>query len=739
MPSRTVALLAALLTALLTAPSALAGAPPASRIEPVRDTYFGTEIVDNYRWLEGDNADEKRMGAMTDEVAAWTDAQNAYTRQVLDNLPGRKELEARLRPLMEVGSVGRPAMAGDRYFYSKREGSQNQPLVYMRSGPGGTGEPKLLLDPATVDPSGLVTISWTAPSDDGQLLAFGMYRAGDENSTLYIMNTDTGDWLADEIPGKVGGVSWMPDSSGFFYRRLADPTNPYSGQVKFHRLGTHHRQDKTLFTQSDPGAFWKTSSAYSEEEARKLATTYGPWAYADRAGKWLLFGYATGTRSNDLWVQSIPEWDRTGVFAPKRIVEGTLATGFSAGGPIVGDTLYMETTIDAPNGRIVAVDLNNPARDAWRELVPERKDATLESVSAAGGVIVATYLRSAHTVMERFDLSGRPMGELALPGIGSADLSTREDRTEAFFSYTSFNEPSGVYRVDVRENKPTLWERPAVPVDPSLVEVKQVWYSSKDGTKVSMFIVHRKGLKLDGDNPTVLNGYGGFNVSETPFFSPTLFTWFEDGGVFALPNLRGGGEYGEAWHKAGMLENKQNVFDDFISAAEWLIQNGYTSPRRLAITGGSNGGLLTGACLVQRPELFGAVVVGVPLLDMLRYQHFLMARYWVPEYGAATERAQFDYLVKYSPYHNIKPGTRYPAVLLTAGENDTRVHPLHARKMAAALQAATASDQNDKPVLLWVDREAGHGQGKPLNLRIRDAADTRIFLMWQLGMLRKQG
>lgn len=733
MPTRTVALLAALLTV----PTAHAGAPPASRIEPVKDSYFGTEIVDNYRWLEGDNSDEKRMGAMTDEVAAWTDAQNAYTRQVLDNLPGRKELEARLRPLMEVGSVGRPAMAGDRYFYTKREGSQNQPLVYMRSGPGGTGEPKLLLDPATVDPSGLVTISWTSPSEDGKLLAFGMYRAGDENSTLYILETDTGVWRAEEIPGKVGGVSWLPDSSGFFYRKLADLKNPYSGQVKFHRLGTHHRMDPTLFTQSDPGEFWKTSSAYSDEDVKKLATTYGPWAYADRAGKWLVFGYATGTRSNDLWVQSVAEWDRTGVFAPKRIVEGTLATGFSASGPVVGDTLYLETTIDAPNGRIVAVDLNNPAKDAWRELVAERKDATLEAVSVAGGMIIATYLRDAHTVMERFSLAGKPVGELTLPGIGSAEISTRDDRSEAFFSYTSFNEPSGVYRVDVAENKPTLWERPAVPVDPSMVEVKQVWYSSKDGTKVSMFIVHRKGLRLDGDNPTVLNGYGGFNVSETPFFSPTLFTWFEDGGVFALPNLRGGGEYGEAWHRAGMMENKQNVFDDFLAAAEWLIQNGYTSPRRLAITGGSNGGLLTGACMVQRPELFGAVVIGVPLLDMLRYQNFLMARYWVPEYGSSAEESQFAYLRKYSPYHNIKAGTKYPAVFLTAGENDTRVHPLHARKMAAALQAATASDQSEKPVLLWVDRESGHGQGKPLNLRIRDAADTRIFLMWQLGMLRK--
>ncbi len=376
----------------------------------------------------------------------------------------------------------------------------------------------------------------------------------------------------------------------------------------------------------------------------------------------------------------------------------------------------------------------------------------IQSISLARGLLAVDYLKNATSVIEVFDasagsaifaagaLSGTPaksLGELAMPGIGSAGLATESDRTEAYLKFTSFNYPTTIFRVDLGRPalEPELWERPPVPVDPSTVEVKQVWYSSKDGTKVSMFVVHKKGLVLDGNNPTLLKGYGGFNVSETPDFSATMFQWFDAGGVMALPNLRGGGEYGDAWHEAGMLAKKQNVFDDFYAAAEWLIAERYTSPAKLAIAGGSNGGLLTGVAVIQRPELFRAALVAVPLLDMLRYQNFLMARYWVPEYGSAEDAAQFGFLQAYSPYQKVKSGTPYPAVLLTAGENDMRVHALHARKMAAALQAATASDPAEKPVLLWVDREAGHGQGKPLNLRIRDAADQRIFFMWQLGML----
>jgi prolyl oligopeptidase len=376
--------------------------------------------------------------------------------------------------------------------------------------------------------------------------------------------------------------------------------------------------------------------------------------------------------------------------------------------------------------------------DHWRDVVPERPDAVIEAVAFGRGSIVVTYMKNASTIVEAFDLNGRSLGVVSQPGIGSASVSAEEDRTDAFLTFESFNYPKTIFRVGLATPAAAavVWQKPDVPVDPSIAEVQQVWYPSKDGTKISMFLVHKKGLTPTGSNPTILSGYGGFDISETPVFSATLFQWYEAGGLYALPNLRGGGEYGDAWHEAGMLANKQNVFDDFIAAAEWLVANKYTNPQKLAIAGGSNGGLLTGAAITQRPDLFRAALVLVPLLDMLRYQDFLMARYWVPEYGTAEDANQFKFLLAYSPYQHVKAGTKYPAVLLTGGENDSRVHALHARKMAAALQAATTSDPAEQPVLLWVDRQAGHGQGKPLNLKLRDVVDQRIFEMWQLGMLQ---
>lgn len=713
-------LVAAFLALALPALSTIAAppaAPPPTEARPVTEILHGESIVDPYRWLEGD-----AKGVVTPEVTAWTDAQLAYTREILDNLPGRKAVESRLRELMEIGSVSAPRMRGNRYFNSKREGTENQARVFVRE--GFDGKPRLLLDPNTLDAKGLVTISWTEPDPAGRLLAFGMYRAGDENSTLYVLDVDSGRWLADEIPGKTGGVEWLPDSSGFFYRNLESVKDPYSGQVKFHRLGSHPRQDALLFRQ------------YTKEQNAKLATTYGPGFSASEDGRWGLLSYATGTSTNDLWAIDLDRWSRTGEFVKFDVIVGSEST---SRGIALGDTLFLHTTDGAKNGRVVAVDLNNPGREGWKPLIAERKDVSIQGVSLARGILVVNLLKDAATRIELYTPDGKSLGELPLPGIGSARLSTSQDRTEAFLTYTSFNEPSGVYHVDLATKKVDLWERPKVPVDPSIVEVKQVFVPSKDGTKVPVFLVYRKGLKLDGNNPTLLYAYGGFNVSQTPSFSATLFPWFEAGGVYALACLRGGGEYGDSWHEAGMLEKKQNVYDDFIAAAEWLVAGKYTRPARLAVSGGSNGGLLTGAVLTQRPELFGAVISAVPLLDMLRYQSFLMARYWIPEYGSAENVDQFRFLRAYSPYQNVKKGTKYPAVLLTAGENDSRVHPLHARKMAALLQASTASSPAEKPILLWVDRDAGHGQGKPLALRVRDVADQRMFLMWQLGMLPKEG
>lgn len=705
------AVLLAIALAMMGCQSAANGqALPITEARLVKEMLHGVEIADPYRWLEGDE-----QGKVTDEVARWTDAQNARTRAVLDALPQRPALEKRLRELMEVTQVSPPTMRRNLYFHRKREGKQRQGILYVRE--GHDGQSRVLLDPNTLDKDGLVTLAWYEPSHDGKLLAFGLYRAGDEKAVAHVLEVDSGKWLSDKVEGKVGGLQWTPDGRAFFYKRLADVNNPYSAQIRYHALGSDPSQDPILFEQYKEGP---------------LATTWGPAARISRDARWMILSYWTSTRANDLWVIDLDKWFRSGAFEPVEIIKG--ADGKS-GGPIDGDVLYMQTTVDAPNGRVVAVDLHKPAREHWRELVPQRTDAVLENVSLARGIIAIEYQHKASSKFELFDLDGKRLRDLALPGIGSASLVTEDDRTEAFLSFASFNTPPTIFRIDLAGDGRTVWDQAAVPVDPSLVQVKQVTYKSKDNTPVTMFIVHRKGLTLDGNNPTLLTGYGGFGIGMSPRFMSTMFPWFEAGGVVAIPNLRGGGEYGEQWHRDGMLEKKQNVFDDFLAAAQWLIDNRYASSKRLAIAGGSNGGLLVGAAMTQRPDLFAAVVCDVPLLDMLRYQKFLMARYWVPEYGSSEDQKQFDVLLKYSPYHNIKDGVKYPAVYFTAGENDTRVHPLHARKMAAKMQALAGENGTaDRPVLLWVDRDAGHGAGKPLHLRIRDQVDETAFLMWQLKM-----
>jgi len=708
--------LAVPMTETLALPAA-AGAPRTAA-EPVRETLHGVEIVDPYRWLEGSAAPDLRapeadLDELDRRVDAWTDAQNAHTRAVLDRLPGRERLEARLRELLGAGEIGSPSLRGERAFFLRREGEQAQAVLHVRAAAGGPARP--LVDPNALDPEGLTSLGWYEPGPGGDLVAFGLFRAGDENTTLYLIDVERGVWLADEIEGKVREPSWLRDGSGFVYRRLADVDDPYSGEVRFHRVGEHPRHDPLLYAQVKEGP---------------LATTWGPYGELSTDGRWLILTYWTGTDSNDLYAADFRRWlaaDGEPVWTPIVVGEDALTTGVAE-----GDVLYLSTTLGAPKGRVVAVDLADPRREAWREVLPERPQAVLSGLRLARELLVADYLEGATTRIERFGRDGAPRGELALPGPGSAGVATEHDRADALIHFESFNHPPTLYRADLASGRLEQWERPAVPVDPGAFEVRRVHYRSADGTEVPMFVVHRRGLERDGDNPTILTGYGGFNISLTPEFSATVFPWLEAGGVWAVANLRGGGELGEEWHRAGMLEHKQNVFDDFIAAAEWLVAERYTRPARLGIAGGSNGGLLTGAALTQRPELFGAVISAVPLLDMLRYQHFLMARYWVPEYGSAEQAEQFRYLLEYSPYHNVRDGVRYPPVLLLAGENDARVHPMHARKMAARLQAVAAGDPDAEPVLLWVDRSAGHGAGKPLADRIREAADARLFMMWQL-------
>jgi prolyl oligopeptidase len=691
------------------------GAPP-TEVGALLETLHGIEVADPYRWLEGSAAPEEggADGDLDRRVKAWTAAQNAHTRAVLDAIPGRRALAERLRELMEIDAVSAPAARGERIFFWRRERGQPQWVACFCR--GYDGEARVLVDPNRLDPEGRTSLAWTVPNHDGTLLAFGLFSAGDEKTVLHLLDVDRGTRLGEEIAGAVSDVYWLPDSSGFFYRRLADPANPYSAQIRFHRLGTPAGEDPVLFAQRREGP---------------LATTWGPFAAASRDGRWLLLGYWTGTDANDLWAVDLDRWRRGGEFVPVAVVTGRAARSF---GPVAGDTLFLHTNLDAPNGRVVAVDLTDPAPAKWREVVAERSDAVLEAVALARGQLVLTYLADAAGRIERCALDGSPLGGVELPGVGSVEVVAESDGAEALLSFSSFDQPPAIYRLDLDSGRLSLWMRPEVPVDASQIVVHRVRFRSRDGTEVPMFVVHRRDLRRDGDRPTVLAGYGGFGISQTPAFSAAMFPWLEAGGVYAVANLRGGGELGRAWHRAGMRDGKQRVFDDFIAAAEWLIAAGYTRPERLAIVGGSNGGLLIGAALTQRPELFAAAVCRVPLLDMLRYHNFLMGRYWVPEYGSADDPDQFAVLRAYSPYHNVRDGVAYPAVLLTAGENDARVHPLHARKMAARLQAATVSDPRERPVLLSVESHSGHGIGKPLADQIRESADQWGFLTWQLGV-----
>jgi len=695
-----------MLTALLTAVLAFAAdSAPA----PVVETLHGETFSDEWRCLE---ALEKDSPA----VADWTTAQIDRTRSTLDALPCRSRIASTLEPLLKLPSVGLPSMHGDWCFFGERTGDQNQGVLKVQKGtdPASRATARTLIDPNAMDAKGLISLDWNVPSDDGTMLAFGTSRSGSEMSELRVMDVASGKTLPDTITGKVSFQGWTPSKDGFLYSALRDPKDPYSREVRFHVLGTDPATDRLLAKQTNPSEI--------------------PFAGLSRDGRWMMLGFSRGWQANDLAVADFEAW-RKGSGDPKLIeIAKGLPARFTPIG-FEGSRMLMMTTLDAPRSRLVAVDLSQPARTNWKDVIAEPKDEVLESVGLTKGGMIASFTKHVCTRMERFDRSGRSLGEIPLPGLGAAGVSIDEDRSDAFISYTSYNEPRSSYHVaDVAAPKLVSWWKPSVPLDLSKWTVERVRVASKDGTMVPLFMVRRSDLTPNGDRPCLLYGYGGFNVSMDPGFNPGIAPWIEAGGVYAVACLRGGGEYGEAWHEAGMLGRKQNVFDDYYACAEWLIGNKWTSAKRLAIQGGSNGGLLTGVAITQRPDLFCAAISAVPLLDMLRYQNFLLAKYWVPEYGSSDSAEQFKWLRAYSPYHNLKPGTAYPAVLFTAGENDSRVHPLHARKMAARMQAMQGGAQDGNPVLLWVDRDAGHGQGKPLAARIRDQVDQWSFLMWRTGL-----
>ncbi len=678
--------------ALALAPAHAAPSYPETKVAVVRDTLHGEVVEDPYRWLEDKN---------TPETREWLGRQIAYTEATLGKLPGRDPLRARLEQLLKVDAQSVPTERGGRYFFSRRLASQDQRVLIVRKSREGADE--VLVDPTPLSSDHTTSASYLDVVNDGSLVAIGTRQGGKDELAVTFMDVDSHQLLTDQLPeARYFAIAVKPDKSGFYYSKYTQE----GSRVYYHAMGTDAAKDALLFGEGR-GPEQIVDATLSDD------------------GHWLLLTVYHGSSGDqvELWVKNVAT---DGPITP---IVSDVQAFFTA--LIAGDRLYVRTNWNASNGRILRVDLADPAREHWKEVVPAGPFA-IEDFAVAGGRLYVNVLENVVSKIRIYDADGKPQGEIPTPGIGSAGaLAGRWTSNEAFFTFDSFLVPPTIYRVDIPTGKRTEWWRAAVPVRSAQAEVRQVWFTSKDGTKVPMFLVHQKGLKLDGSHPTYLTGYGGFTVNITPQFSALAALWVENGGVYAVPNLRGGSEFGEAWHKAGMLDHKQNVFDDFAASAQWLIANKYTNARKLAIEGGSNGGLLVGASFTQHPELFQAVICAVPLLDMLRYQNFLVARFWVPEYGSSEDAAQFKFLRAYSPYQHVKAGTDYPAIMFVSGDSDTRVDPLHARKMAALMQASTGGE---RPILLHYDTKAGHAGGKPVSKQIEDGTDEMQFLFWQLGI-----
>lgn len=674
-------------------------APP-TRQEPVEDNYHGDVLVDNYRWLED---------AASDETKAWVEAQNRHTADVLGAFPQREALAQRLEELFKVGGVGTPSSYGDSLIYFKRDAEQNQAVLVKRD---AEGQETVLIDPNTWSDEGTEAMDWHHVSSEGNYVAYGRSSGGDEWSTLRIIDTRTGQELGDEIGRtRAASLAWLPDESGFFYTRYPEPGSVPPGQedynrhVFFHRLGTDAAEDPKIFGEGLDPRSWPNISLSEDGSKLMIMSSHG-W-----------------TR-NDVHVYDVETGETTA------LIEGVEAQ-FHGG---IGEDgyAYLQTNHNAPKNRVIKVDLNNPGQENWEEVIPEREDAVLQGYDKLGDGFVASYLKDASSQLVRYGADGART-EIDLPGIGSVGSLSVGKNDELYYSFSSYNYPSTVFKMDTQTGETDVWARPEGSVNPEDFEVKQQWFRSVDGEQVPMFIVHKKGLELDGDNPTLLYGYGGFDVSLTPSYSKSTMQFLENGGVYAVANLRGGGEFGADWHEAGMLGQKQNVFDDVISAGQHLVKAGFTNPDKMAVAGGSNGGLLVGAAVTQAPELFEAGVCAVPLLDMLRYDQFGIAQLWIPEYGSAQNETQYAYIADYSPYQNVVDGRDYPATLFMSGAEDSRTDPLHARKMAARMQAAQGDESS--PVLIRVEENAGHGQGKPIGKIVEAETDKWSFLYQELGVV----
>ena len=679
--------------------------PPKAEMRPLTENLYGTKIVDPYRWLEdGSSADTQK----------WVAGEIAYTRTVLDPLAGRDLIHKRLTELLGIGSIGVPRIAGKYYFYTRREGMQNQPVLYVRE--GLDGKDRVLVDVNQLAADGTVALDWFYPAEHGKYVAYGTSMSGSEMSTLHIIDPKTGNILPDTIERtRAASITWSLDSSGFYYTRYPNKGDVPEGQerynrhVFYHLLGTDPATDPPIFGEGRDPEDWPSVSL-------------------DNDGSLLLISVAQGWTKTELFLMDT----RKGT-PPTRITTGK---NFLYSATLYNGRIYIVTNEDAPLYRVFMAEAGNYERDDWQEIIPQA-GGVLKDAELWGGKIFAQYEQNATSQLRVFDLGGTLLGNLALPAIGSVfACQGKWDRDEVFYGFESFTMPPSIYRYDLKSGTTTLWAKVDAPaIDPAAFEVEQEWFHSKDGTRVPMFVVSKKGLKKDGQNPTVLTGYGGFNISLTPAFESDIYLWLEHGGVYAVANLRGGSEFGEDWHRAGMLDKKQNVFDDMIAAAEYLISEKYTDKGHLAIWGGSNGGLLVGAMITQRPDLFRAAVCDVPLLDMLHYQNFQIARQWIPEYGTAEDLAQFKWLYAYSPYHHVKAGTEYPAILFTTADSDSRVDPMHAKKMTALMQASAANGGSRvRPILLRIETKAGHGPGTPVGKQVEENTDAYSFLFWQLGV-----
>ncbi len=684
--------------------SAVAG-PPVAEVRPLEETFYGTKVVDKYRWLEDSTSPETRK---------WVAEEMAYTRTVLDPLPGREAIHKRLTELLSIGDIGVPRIGGKYYFYTRREGMQNQPVLYVRE--GVDGKDRVLVDVNQLAADGTVALDWFWPSERGKYLAYGTSPSGSEMSTLHIVETKTGKLLPDTIERtRAASIAWSLDNSGFYYTRypkkgdVPEGQERYKKHVFYHVLGTDPERDELIFGEG------------RDAEDR-------PSVSLDNDGRMLLITVAQGWTKTELFLMDLKRGT-----PPTRITTGK---NFLYRGSVYNGRVYIVTNEEAPRFRVFVTEAGDYERDDWKEIIPQT-GGVLKDAEVWGGKIFAQYEQNASSQLKVFDIEGQNVSNLVLPAMGTAfgsvfGTSGKWDHDEMFYGFESFTVAPSIYRYDLKSGAASLWAKVDAPaIDAAAYEVEQRWFQSKDGTRVPMFLVHKKGLKKEGLNPTLLTGYGGFDISLTPWFDSEMYLWLEHGGGYAVANLRGGAEFGEDWHRAGMLDKKQNVFDDMIAAAEFLISEKYTDANHLAISGASNGGLLMGAMITQRPELFRAVVCRVPLLDMLHYQNFQIARLWVSEYGSAENAEQFKWLYAYSPYHHVKAGVEYPAVLFMTADSDSRVDPMHARKMTALMQGVA---KKGRPVLLRVESKAGHGAGNPVAKRIEEGTDVYSFLWWQLGV-----